>query len=65
MNCSLMPGGKPFSKPVPPLAEQKRIVAEVERRQAAIAATEQTITANLGRAQRLPNPSSTAPLLGS
>ncbi|MCA9997326.1 MAG: restriction endonuclease subunit S [Anaerolineales bacterium] len=38
---------------IPPLAEQERIVAEVERRLSVVAATEQTITANLARAERL------------
>ncbi|KAA3657828.1 MAG: hypothetical protein DWQ04_26960 [Chloroflexi bacterium] len=39
--------------PIPPLAEQKRIVAEVERRLSVITATEQAITTNLARAERL------------
>ncbi|HUM70726.1 MAG TPA: restriction endonuclease subunit S, partial [Chloroflexota bacterium] len=39
--------------PLPPLAEQKRIVAEVERRLSVVAATEQAITTNLARAERL------------
>ena len=39
--------------PLPPLAEQERIVAEVERRLSVVTATEQTITANLSRAERL------------
>ncbi|MCA9928614.1 MAG: restriction endonuclease subunit S [Anaerolineales bacterium] len=38
---------------IPPLAEQERIVAEVERRLSVITATEQIITANLARAERL------------
>ncbi len=38
---------------IPPLAEQERIVAEVERRLSVVAATEQAITANLSRAERL------------
>ncbi|MCL4872356.1 MAG: restriction endonuclease subunit S, partial [Anaerolineae bacterium] len=39
--------------PLPPLAEQKRIVAEVERRLSVVAATEQAIATNLARAERL------------
>lgn len=39
--------------PLPPLAEQHRIVAEVERRLSVVAATQQAITANLARANRL------------
>lgn len=39
--------------PLPPLAEQERIVAEVERRLSVVTAIEQTITANLSRAERL------------
>ncbi len=39
--------------PLPPLAEQQRIVAEVERRLSVIATLEQTLTANLARADRL------------
>lgn len=38
---------------IPPLAEQERIVAEVERRLSVVAVTEQAITANLARAERL------------
>jgi len=38
---------------LPPLAEQERIVAEVERRLSVVAATQQAITANLARAGRL------------
>ncbi len=38
---------------IPPTNEQKRIVAEVERRLSVVAATEQAIAANLARAQRL------------
>jgi type I restriction enzyme S subunit len=38
---------------LPPTEEQKRIVAEVERRLSVVAATEQAITANLARADRL------------
>lgn len=38
---------------IPPLAEQERIVAEVERRLSVITVTEQAITANLARAERL------------
>ncbi|MCP5098237.1 MAG: restriction endonuclease subunit S [Chloroflexi bacterium] len=39
--------------PLAPLAEQERIVAEVERRMSVVAATEQAITTNLARAERL------------
>lgn len=43
----------PYPISVPPLAEQERIVAEVERRLSVVAATEQAITTNLSRAERL------------
>lgn len=39
--------------PLPPLAEQERIVAEVERRLSVIAASEQAIQTSLARAERL------------
>ena len=39
--------------PVPPLAEQHRIVAEVERRLSVIEQTEAAVEANLARADRL------------
>lgn len=39
--------------PIPPSAEQHRIVAEVERRLSVVAATQHAITANLARANRL------------
>ncbi len=39
--------------PLPPLAEQRRIVAEVERRLSVIQQTEATVEANLTRAERL------------
>ncbi len=39
--------------PLPPEAEQERIVAEVERRLSIVAALEQVVTANLQRAARL------------
>jgi type I restriction enzyme S subunit len=42
-----------YAIPLPPLAEQERIVAEVERRLSMVTAVEQTITANLSRAERL------------
>ena len=38
---------------LPPLAEQRRIVAEVERRLSAIQQAEETVEANLARAERL------------
>jgi len=39
--------------PLPPLAEQERIVAEVERRLSIVSALEKAVEANLKRAQRL------------
>ena len=39
--------------PLPPLAEQRRIVAEVERRLSVIQQTEATVEASLARAERL------------
>ena len=39
--------------PLPPLAEQRRIVAEVERRLSVIQQTEAVVEANLTRAERL------------
>ena len=39
--------------PLPPLAEQRRIVAEVERRLSAIQKAEAAVEANLARAERL------------
>jgi len=39
--------------PLPPLAEQRRIVAEVERRLSVVAALEGTVSAALARARRL------------
>ena len=39
--------------PLPPLAEQHRIVAEVERRLSVIQQTESTVEASLARAERL------------
>ena len=39
--------------PLPPLAEQHRIVAEVERRLSVIQKTEATVEASLARAKRL------------
>ncbi|MEI2611636.1 MAG: restriction endonuclease subunit S [Candidatus Promineifilaceae bacterium] len=48
-------GGQILDSPVmlPPLAEQHRIVAEVERRLSVITTLEQTLTTNLARAERL------------
>ena len=42
-----------FPVPLPPLAEQRRIVAEVERRLSVIQKAEATVEANLTRAERL------------
>ena len=42
-----------MSIPLPPLAEQRRIVAEVERRLSAIQQAEAAVEANLARAERL------------
>jgi type I restriction enzyme S subunit len=39
--------------PLPPLAEQRRIVAEVERHLSVIQASENIVEANLKRAERL------------
>jgi type I restriction enzyme S subunit len=39
--------------PLPPLAEQRRIVKEVERRLSVIDALEEAVEANLTRAERL------------
>ncbi|NNJ09764.1 hypothetical protein EKD04_005440 [Chloroflexales bacterium ZM16-3] len=39
--------------PLPPLAEQRRIVAEVERRLSVVSTLEATVAANLRRAERL------------
>jgi len=39
--------------PLPPLTEQRRIVAEVERRLSVVQELEQTVRANLARAERL------------
>ncbi len=44
---------KSLSIPLPPLAEQQRIVAEVERRLSVVEEVEATLTANLHRAERL------------
>lgn len=44
---------KSLSIPLPPLAEQHRIAAEVERRLSVVAEVEATVTANLARAGRL------------
>lgn len=61
-SASYASGGQPninlaflltYPIPLPPLAEQERIVAEVERRLSVVTATEQAITTNLARAERL------------
>jgi type I restriction enzyme S subunit len=44
---------KALPAPLPPLAEQHRIVAEVERRLSVVAEVEATVAANLKRAERL------------
>ena len=44
---------KDFHCPLPPIPEQHRIVAEVERRLSVVAAMEATVAANLARAGRL------------
>ena len=44
---------KSMALPIPPLAEQRRIVAEVERRLSVIQQAEATVTASLARADRL------------
>jgi type I restriction enzyme S subunit len=44
---------KPFVMPLPPLAEQYRIVAEVERRLSVIDELESVVAANLKRAERM------------
>ena len=48
-----MGGLSKLSMPLPPLPEQHRIVAEVERRLSVVAALEATVAANLARAGRL------------
>ena len=50
INLSVLSG---FPVPTPPLAEQRRIVAEVERRLSVIQQTEAAVEANLTRAERL------------
>ncbi len=42
-----------FAMPLPPIAEQRRIVAEVERRLSVVQEMEAVIAANLARAERL------------
>ena len=42
-----------LTTPLPPLAEQRRIVAEVERRLSVVQELDATLTANLARAERL------------
>ena len=42
-----------FRIPLPPLAEQHRIVAEVERRLSVVQQTEATVEASVARAERL------------
>ncbi len=44
---------KSLAIPLPPLAEQRRIVAEVERRLSVVAEVEAAVETNLARAERL------------
>ncbi len=44
---------KRIAVPIPPLVEQQRIVAEVERRLSVVAEVEAAVAANLKRAERL------------
>ena len=50
INLSVLSG---FPVPLPPLAEQRRIVAEVERRLSVIQQTEAAVEVNLSRAERM------------
>ena len=50
LNLGLIKG---LSIPIPPLAEQQRIVAEVERRLSVVQQAEATVEASLARAERL------------
>ena len=51
MNLALILKAMPI--PLPPLAEQRRIVAEVERRLSVVQQAEATVEASLARAERL------------
>jgi type I restriction enzyme S subunit len=44
---------KAITLPLPPLAEQRRIVEEIERRLSVVHALERSVEANLARAERL------------
>ncbi len=53
VDAQKLPIGKAPSRALPPLAEQSRIVAEVERRLSVVEELEATVEANLQRATRL------------
>ncbi len=53
MGCARCPDNEYLAVAFPPLAEQRRIVAEVERRLSVVQEVEAVIAANLARAERL------------